>query len=57
MLNVGVSRLVALNKVWPQIPSRDDFRPITVLSAMYKFMELRFLPKLNNYLVNHMLKF
>ena len=37
-------------KVWPNIPTEDNFRPVVVLSAMYKFMELRFLPKLQNYL-------
>ncbi len=50
MNDIFRARLVPLNKVWPEIPSPDQFRPITVLSAMYKFIELRFLPKLNKYL-------
>ena len=40
------ARLIPLNKVLPDIPNDDQFRPITVLSAMYKFVEMRFLPKL-----------
>ena len=40
------ARLVPLNKVWPAIPNYNEFRPIAILSAMYKFLELRFLPKL-----------
>lgn len=42
--------LIPLNKVWPQIPLQDQFRPIAIESAIFKFIELRFLPKLNEYL-------
>jgi hypothetical protein len=43
------ARLCPLNKVWPNIPLSDEFRPIEVLSPLYKFLELRFLSKLNTY--------
>jgi hypothetical protein len=45
-------RLIPLNKVWPDIPKPDEFRPIVVLSPLFKCLELRFLPKLRNYAVN-----
>ena len=50
MPDITWARLIPLNKVWPNIPTEDNFRPVVVLSAMYKFLELRFLPKLQNYL-------
>jgi hypothetical protein len=56
MKDLGKSRLLALNKVWPNIPKADEFRPIVILSPLYKFLELRFLPKLNHYLLNRMAK-
>ena len=56
MKDIGRSRLLALNKVWPNIPKADEFRPIVILSPLYKFLELRFLPKLNHYLLNRMTK-
>ncbi len=40
------ARLIPLNKVWPDIPQADQFRPIVVLSPMFKWLELRFLHKL-----------
>ena len=43
------ARLCPINKVWPQIPKNDEFRPIVVLSPLFKFLELRFLSKLNLY--------
>ncbi|KAM3146248.1 hypothetical protein pb186bvf_001593 [Paramecium bursaria] len=46
------ARLVPLNKAHPDIPKSNDFRPIVVLSSLYKFMELRFLRNLNEYLCN-----
>lgn len=48
---IGSARLIPLNKVWPEIPRGDQFRPITVLSPLFKFMEMRFLPKLQRYLI------
>ena len=48
--NIWKARLVPLNKKWPDVPDRKDFRPIVVLSAMYKFLDLRFLPKLKKYM-------
>jgi hypothetical protein len=44
------ARLCPHNKVWPNIPLSEEFRPIMVLSPLYKFLELRFLSKLNTYL-------
>ena len=44
------ARLIPLNKAHPDIPKETEFRPIVVLSSLYKFLELRFLPKLNYYL-------
>lgn len=49
------ARLVALNKVYPEIPTKGDFRPIIVMSPIIKFLEARFLPKLMNYCKNKML--
>ena len=46
------ARLVPLNKVWPDIPKGDEFRPIVIESPMYKYLELRFLPQLRKYLVD-----
>ncbi len=40
--NLGYARLVPLNKKWPDIPHGEDFRPIVVLSSLFKFIELRF---------------
>jgi hypothetical protein len=48
------ARLVPLNKAWPNIPTWCDFRPIAIISAMYKYLELRFLPKLSLYMKKHM---
>jgi hypothetical protein len=44
------ARLFPLNKVWPYIPLSEKIRPIVVISPLYKFLELRFLSKLNAYL-------
>lgn len=46
------AKLVPLNKVWPDIPKQNQFRPIKILSHMYKFLELQFLDKLENYLID-----
>lgn len=48
---LGEARLIPLNKVYPDIPKNTDFRPIVVLSIMYKWLELRFLSKLNRFMV------
>jgi len=56
MPNLGESRLIPLNKVWPAIPTAPQFRPITILSPVFKWLESRFLPKLNEYLLNKMMK-
>lgn len=44
------SRLVPLNKVYPEVPNRKQMRPILVCSPLQKLLEARFLPKLQNYL-------
>ena len=46
---IGEARLVPLNKVWPLIPKQSEFRPIIILSSLFKFMELQFLPNLHKY--------
>ena len=48
------SRLVSLNKVFPQIPTRKQMRPILVCSPLQKILEARFLPKLTSYLSEKM---
>jgi len=44
------ARLVALNKAHPGIPTKDQFRPIIVLSPIIKYLEARFLPRISEYL-------
>lgn len=46
------ARLIPLNKEYPEIPKADKFRPITVLSPMYKWMSLRFYLKVRDYIKN-----
>ena len=36
--------------MYPNIPACDEFPPIVVLSIMFKWLELRFLNKLNIYM-------
>ena len=45
-------RLIPLNKVSPTAPNRKQMRPILVQSAIVKLLEARFLPKLQDYMVN-----
>jgi endonuclease/exonuclease/phosphatase family metal-dependent hydrolase len=44
------SRLLPLNKVFPNIPTRKQMRPILICSPLQKLLEARFLPKLRDYL-------
>jgi hypothetical protein len=44
------TRLVPLNKAFPNIPTRKEMRPIAVQSPLVKLLEARFLPKLQKYL-------
>ena len=44
------TRLVPLNKVFPQVPTRKEMRPIAVQSPLVKLLESRFLPDLQKYL-------
>ncbi|CAD8115257.1 unnamed protein product [Paramecium sonneborni] len=53
---LGWARLVPLNKVYPNIPNKTQFRPIVILSPLYKFIEMRFYDKLMNYLQEKILK-
>ena len=48
------AQLIPLKKKWPSILKSHEFRPITVLSAAYKWLELRFMNKLKAYLVNEL---
>jgi len=45
------SRLVPLNKVHPQIPSRKDMRPIIITSPLIKLIEAGLMPELTDYLI------
>lgn len=47
--NIFRARIVPLNKAHPGIPDAHQFRPIVVLSPIYKLLEARFLPKLERY--------
>ena len=49
MENTWDTRLVPLNKVFPQIPTRTQLRPIVVQSPLVKLLESRFLSKLQEY--------
>ena len=40
--------------MWPDIPKGDQFRPIVVLSPMFKWLERRFILKLQRYLTRHL---
>ena len=44
-----VCRLIALNKLFPEVPSRKDYRPIIVISQIIKCLELRLFEKLQSY--------
>ena len=48
------SRLVPLNKVFPNVPTRKQMRPILVCSPLQKLLEARFLPKIMDYLKNRL---
>ena len=43
------AKLVPLNKKYPDIPRAEEFRPIAIISHMYKWIELRFINKIQNY--------
>ncbi len=44
------SRLIPLNKLHPQIPTRKDMRPIIITSPVIKLIESSLLPDLSQYL-------
>ena len=44
------TRLVPLNKVFPEVPTRKEMRPIAVQSPLIKLLEARFLPEFQRYL-------
>jgi hypothetical protein len=47
------ARLIPLNKVYPNLPEIEQFRPITVLSSAIKWIESRFKDKLQDYINKH----
>ena len=50
MEDTWATRLVPLNKVFPQHPTRFQLRPIMIQSTIVKALEARFLSKLQDYL-------
>ncbi len=48
------ARLVALNKVFPETPTRKQMRPIVVQRSLVKLLEARFLNKVQSYLTNRL---
>jgi len=48
------SRLVALNKVSPDTPRKDQFRPIVISSLISKVLEARLVNPLKKYMVNQL---
>ena len=51
----GYARLIPLNKAFPEIPTKKQFRPIIVLSALYKWLESRFLLQIKNFAEENLL--
>jgi len=45
------AKLITLNKVHPNTPKSNEFRPIIILSLIVKIMEYRWLPKLQEYVI------
>lgn len=43
-------RLIPLNKEYPNLPLRHQFRPIVILSSAFKWLETRFRPHLQAYI-------
>jgi len=48
------NRLVALNKKHPDIPRRDQFRPIIISSLLIKVLEARLVKPLRDYMTHHL---
>ena len=48
------SRMVPLNKLHPNIPSRKDIRPIIITSPIVKMIEAALLPELKDYLIKQL---
>ncbi len=48
------TRIVPLNKKHPNLPSKNDFRPISISSPVVKTLESKLLPKLSNYMTEEM---
>ncbi len=42
--------LIPLTKVWPAIAQSDQFSLIIALSVAFKWLEVRFIPRLHDYL-------
>ncbi len=47
-------RLVPLNKIHPEIPTDSQFRPNIIMSIIIKLMEARWLPKLQEHLIQRL---
>ncbi|CAD8089840.1 unnamed protein product [Paramecium primaurelia] len=47
---LGWARLLPPNKVYPKISKKEQFRLLVILSPLFKFLELRFHEKLQEYL-------
>ena len=52
--NIFKARLVALNKVHPNTPKKNEFRPIIIMSLIIKILESRWLPKLQDYMISEL---
>jgi len=49
------ARVIPLNKIYPALPTRKEFRPIVVMSVLVKILEARLLPKLREYLKKNLI--
>ncbi|CAD8103190.1 unnamed protein product [Paramecium primaurelia] len=45
-------RLISLKKVHPKIPTSEQFRPLVILSPLFKFIKLRFFKQLKDYMIH-----
>ncbi|CAD8068420.1 unnamed protein product [Paramecium sonneborni] len=47
---LGWAKLITLNKVHPDIPKKELFRPLVILSPLFQLLELRFYNQLQKYM-------
>ncbi len=50
------AKIIALNKVHPEIPKKGQFRPIVVMSPLIKLLEMRFYSKLMKFCEDNIVK-